>query len=61
MEGKRPKGRPRFGMIDDPKEGSYINMKRTSEDRKGWRGWMPRICPAMQRTNDDMMVMIEYL
>jgi len=32
MEGKRPRGRPRFGMIDDLKEGSYVKMKRTVED-----------------------------
>ena len=44
MEGKRKRGRPRMGMIDDLKEGSYVNMKRRAEDREGWRVWMPRTC-----------------
>jgi len=37
MEGKRP----RFGMIDDLKEGSYMKMKRRAEDRAAWKSWMP--------------------
>jgi len=41
MEGKRPKGRPRFGMIDGLKEGSYVEMKRRAEDIVAWRYWMP--------------------
>jgi len=44
MEGKRPRGRPRMGMIDDLKEGSYVAMKRRAEDRQKWRVWMPRTC-----------------
>ena len=28
MEGQRPRGRPRVGMIDELVEGSYGNMKR---------------------------------
>ena len=44
MENKRPRGRPRIGMIDDLKEGSYVNMKRRAEDREGWRSWMPMTC-----------------
>ena len=44
MEGKRPRGRPRIGMIDELKEGSYVNMKRRAEDREKWRVWMPRTC-----------------
>ena len=28
MEGKRPRGRPRMGMIDDIMMGSYEHMKR---------------------------------
>jgi len=41
MEGKRPRGRPRFVMIDDLKEESYVKMKRRAEDRVAWRCWMP--------------------
>jgi len=44
MEGKRPRGRRRIGMIDDLKEGSYGEMKRRAEDRVGWRIWTPRTC-----------------
>jgi hypothetical protein len=29
--GKKPRGRPRMGMIDDLKEGSYAEMKRKAE------------------------------
>jgi len=41
MDGKRPQGRPRFGMIDDLKERSYVKMKRSVEDRVAWKCWMP--------------------
>ena len=44
MEGKKPRGRPRMGMIDDLKEGSYTEMKRRTDDRETWRAWMPRTC-----------------
>ena len=44
MEGKRQRGRPRLGMIDDLKEGSYESMKRRAEDRERWRVWLPRTC-----------------
>ena len=44
MKGKRPRGRLRIGMIDELKEGSYVNMKRRAEDREKWRCWMPRTC-----------------
>lgn len=44
MEGKRPRGRRRMGMIDDLKEGSYEVMKRRAEDRVSWRSWTPRTC-----------------
>jgi len=44
MEGKKPRGRPRMGMIDDLLEGSYMGMKRRAEDRNTWRAWMPRTC-----------------
>ena len=42
MEGKRPRGRPRIGMIDELKEGSYVSMKRRAEDREKWKVWIPR-------------------
>jgi len=32
LEGKRPRGRSRIGMIDDLKEGSYVTRKRRAED-----------------------------
>jgi len=41
MEGRRPKGRPRMGMIDDIMMGSYERMKRRALDREGWRVRMP--------------------
>ena len=44
MEGKRQRGRPRLGMINDLKEGSYESMKRRAEDRERWRVWLPRTC-----------------
>src|SRR5688572_24608129 len=36
MEGRRVRGRPRLGMLDEIKVGSYVDMKRKSEDREGW-------------------------
>ena len=44
MLGKRPRGRPRRGMIDDLMEGSFVKMKRRAEGRKEWREWVPGIC-----------------
>ena len=44
MEGRRVKGRPRLGMLDEIKEGSYVDMKRRSEDREGWKNYMPWTC-----------------
>ena len=45
MEGKRPRGRKRIGMIDDLKEGlSYEILKRRAENRDRWKSWMPRTC-----------------
>ena len=37
MEGKRPRGRPRIGMLDELKEGSFGDMKRRAENRSKWR------------------------
>ena len=33
MEGKRPRGRPRIGMIDELIEGSYVSMKMRAAAR----------------------------
>ena len=45
MEGKRPRGRRRKGMLDELLDGqSYQEMKRRAEDRLEWRGWEPRTC-----------------
>ena len=41
MEGKRPRGRPRMGMLGELKKGSYIDMKRRAEDRQMWRCLVP--------------------
>src|SRR6476661_7270689 len=37
MEGKRPRGRPRMGMIDDVLDETYGDMKRKAENRENWR------------------------
>jgi hypothetical protein len=52
MVGKKPKGRPRMGMIDDLKEGSYTEMKKgLKREINGEHGCQG---PAVrQRTNDD--------
>ena len=34
MEGKRPRGRPRIGMIDDVLDETYGDMKRKAENRE---------------------------
>ena len=44
MEGKRPRGRPRRGMLQELMETSYVDMKRRAEDRAKWKCWMPRTC-----------------
>ena len=45
MEGKRPGGRKRIGMIDDLKEGlSYGILKRRAENQDRWKSCMPRTC-----------------
>src|SRR6476619_8129788 len=36
MEGKRPRGRPRKGMIDDVLDEPYGDMKRKAENRENW-------------------------
>ena len=44
MMGKRPRGRPRAGMMDELMEGSYVKMKRRAERIEEWRRWVPRTC-----------------
>jgi len=44
MEGKRPRGRPRNGMLDELMVKSYGNMKRKAENRDEWRNWMLWAC-----------------
>src|ERR1044071_8145793 len=44
MEGKRIRGRPRLGMLDDLITHSYADMKRKIEDREKWRSYMPWTC-----------------
>ena len=45
MEGKRSRGRPRMGMIEDVLDETYGEMKRKADNRKSWRIWKPRTCP----------------
>src|SRR6476469_4112346 len=45
MEGKRPGGRLRMGMINDVLDETYVDMKRKAKNREVWRIWMPRTCP----------------
>ena len=42
IDGKRPRGRKRVGMLSDTKKDGYANMKRRTENRELWRNWMPR-------------------
>jgi len=35
MQGKRPRARPRIGMLNELKEGSYGLMRQKAEDRGG--------------------------
>jgi DNA-binding protein YbaB len=44
MLGKRPRGRPRIGMLEEIMEGSFEKMKRRAEGREEWRNWVPRTC-----------------
>jgi hypothetical protein len=45
MEGKRNRGRPRVGMLDNLIMHTYVEMKRRTEERKkNWRSYMPWTC-----------------
>ena len=44
LNGRRVRGRPRIGMLDELKEGSYVQMKRRAENREKWKGWVPETC-----------------
>ena len=44
MEGKRPSGWPRMGIIDDLLDQTHGDMKRKAENRENWRIWKPRTC-----------------
>ena len=45
LEGKRPRGRKRTGMLDELMDRrSYVEMKRRAEDRIEWRRWDQRTC-----------------
>jgi len=37
MMGKRGRGRPRIGMLEELMEGSFVRMKMKAEAREVWR------------------------
>ena len=41
MEGKRSRGRPRAGMLDELVVVSYGDTKRRAENKGEWRSWIP--------------------
>ena len=42
IDGERPRGRKRLGMLSELKEDGYAKMKRRTENRGLWRKWMPK-------------------
>ena len=44
LKGRRARGRPRIGMLNELKEGSFATMKRRAEDRENWKSWKPGTC-----------------
>jgi hypothetical protein len=45
---KWKRGRPRLGMISEPKESSYAEMKRIAEDRESLKRFVSRTCRLVQ-------------
>ena len=48
MEGKRPRGRSRMGIIDYVLDEAYGDMKRKAENQESLRIWKPRTCPLAE-------------
>ena len=44
MDGKRSRERPRIGMLDELREGSYQQMKRGAGNHSEWRCCVQRTC-----------------
>jgi len=44
IEGKKGRGRPRLGMLNELIENKYVNTKIKAMNRKEWRCWMPKTC-----------------
>jgi len=44
IQGMRPRGRPRIGMLNELKEGSHRLMKRRADHGGGWKCWIPETC-----------------
>jgi len=44
MMGKRGRGRPKIGMLEELMEGSFVKMKRKAKEREVWREFVPRTC-----------------
>ena len=60
MEGKRPRSRPRIGMIDELIEGSYVSMKMRAvirTCRKAETGASPALS-ADSETDDKPIIII---
>ena len=61
IEGKRPRGRPRMGMIDNVLDETYSDMKRKAENQENWRFWKPRTCPWAGTIAGSELIKIQYL
>jgi len=56
MQGKRPRERPRIGMLNELKEGSYGQMKRRAEDREGWICWIHETCHLTEHYRRELKI-----